>query len=789
MAFSTFRFYMAAAGVNVTPPTDTDPYQMLNGYNLMISSIGTTSPAITTGNGSVYYAASGDGTSQSAFIITPSGSFSSVTNSVNLASNTGQCSISAISTTSFLVTGANNSTLVHSYYVINTSGTLSVSASGTTVTTGANSNQNDCIVLNSSNALVLGMCAVNANNAISLINPTTLSGIQSNTSAASILASNASFNMFYVSPTLALISWMNSSNVQFISTIDITLGTSFVLNTAFNTSITVPAQAMFYSINSTTALMVYMKGTTATTLGARTVTLGTGGSVTLNTEYTISLPVTFSGTVRSVYKIAQYGTKYAIACGAPNSSNGVGQVYLSSLIISGNVITWDSNGFSVIDSGNAANISNTDLQGTLIPYSSTQIGIAYRAYQTSSQTSITTGLISANPGVTTWGTFSGLNSIAFGVTLANPASSPSNWSGTWVYNNTIFFSYTDTSAGFDSSYISSNGYQNSGASADWTSGVISVKNNTTPISVCNLGYNTTNLYNVILNAYYSTGSTMSIQAIALNGGTTVSRGTASTFTAANTTEPYEVYNLTPTSSIYLQAVTGTGLQANIITTSAITISAISSLATVISDATLTNSFYASYFVLNSTTVAVVYYSVNGSTNAVKLCLLTISGTSITAGTPVTIYSQGSAFSPFTLGVTGLGGTTGMVTYNTSGTVFAVGFTYSGSTITAGTASTLFSATTSVLGTANNPYAKMLIPVSNTEAMLMYNVSGTYNLVSLTYTNINSISAGTPITGASLNATTPTGGLIPPDSTSFNNTFGVWYNNTGGTPQYIQYYRG
>src|ERR1700684_3948773 len=214
MAFSTFRGFFGASAAN-TGPVDSDTFQAMipvatadgsgNPYKFNIAPI----PGSST---TAYAVGSSSGNVLTAFIATSNGSYMSLGSSLALSTNArGDIpAIDSVDSTHFIPCYNNSSstTQILAQYITNSSGTLSATVGATVVVTGGALVRPLVAVLDSSNALVMGYSSTPSNNRMSLINPTTLSVTQSNTNASSIAATTTNLQIFALSPTLAVVSWV-----------------------------------------------------------------------------------------------------------------------------------------------------------------------------------------------------------------------------------------------------------------------------------------------------------------------------------------------------------------------------------------------------------------------------------------------------------------------------------------------------------------------------------------------------------------------------------------------------
>lgn len=805
MAFSTFRGLMAASNATVTPPpTLTD----LFGQNAPCG-WATLDMWICSGTSTAYYATRGDGT---AWIVNKGAGYTYLSSqtSINAPSSLPYVVCSTITSTSFLAVTDSASNHATAEYIVNSSGTLSVSAGPTNVLTGVSTfGQILSVVLDTSNALIFGSSGGgSSDNYLSLINPTTLSAHQSSTSIGTFTnATNC--GLYFISPTLAAFTYVNGSNQILIASVTVVSGTSFTVNTPYNTSITASTTAIpvLYAITTTTALMAYYK--TTNTLAVRVVTFS-GGSVSLGTEYTTTANHIYSEV--SPFTIASYnsGNKYLIAYGETGSSPNYygGRIWGIEVTVSGTTVNFGTNGFSLIGTSpgylyNPNWTSSSYNVGQLI-----QVDSNHLAMYVPTHAGYTT-FIEVNPSTQTWGTFSGTNG-QFNTGSFNSANQ--NMDILCLGGDKFLLSGNSNSTSSPSPYYvfdTAGGTSNSLLQHSTT-------NNSTNGSVpamSLLSYDPTNGYSRVLSMYCASSggvNNVALYVVTIDGTNTITEhtGTGSSLTITyaniqiNESGQYWVLPLASdtTMGLIVDGDTGTGsvgaLKASIITTSNVTVSSVGSLNTIYST---TNDYIQigaaapQWYVIDSTHVAIMYCIFHNSTSKydLQLVIASVSGTTVTAGTPVTIAS-GMTNKPANFGVTILnGGGKGIVTYTNDASpatiIYANGFTYSGTTITLGSQNTIVSGTNIVSSPSyfNNNGNNTILTLSGTEAMYCYYNSSTSVVytVMLTYVSNSSITAGTPVSVITANGNQGMG-LVASDL--FNDTFMVYAPASGLT--FTQYYR-
>jgi hypothetical protein len=289
---------------------------------------------------------------------------------------------------------------------------------------------------------------------------------------------------------------------------------------------------------------------------------------------------------------------------------------------------------------------------------------------------------------------------------------------------------------------------------------------------------------------------MTVEVLSVNPGSGTLENTSTTFSASgvanDTPGMYGLYNLASDTSLFLNpnATSSPGAyQGSIITTSGNTISTspnTSNILTISGDTFGVGTQFLQASVISATDVAILFQTNTTSTGKynLKLCILTISGATIGHGTVQTVVS-GYTNPMQSFGIATMpGGNTGMVFYTNDaspGTIlYANGFTYSGSTITLGSQNSLATGQ-HIVNMSNGNGNPSMVAVSPTEAVCMFydSTAAATTMRLLTYASINSITAGSAVTGQ---ATTTNAYLVSTDN--YNNTF-VLYTDNG----YQQFYRG
>ena len=800
MAFSTFRGMMAAS-TGVSPPSFSDTYTWETPASFVYSStIDARFGTITAGSSTTLFGA--DRTGGNAYLFTVKTGYTDLTNVFNLGisnTNSNYINIDTVDTTHFVVVYPSDSggslNQARGQYIHNSSGTLSATVGDTLLATTGGGGSSACnvvaCVLDTSNALILAMDATSSsNNVMSLVNPTTLSVTQSNTNASAItqVAANV-YDMVKLSATRALVSWSDGTNLQLLS-VDVVSGSSFTINAAVAVGVTGTQGAVVIGISNTEALIMYRKS--STTVGARTVTVGSGGSITINTEYTTTLTSTISSS-GNLFKIASYGSDNYLSAYLSATNN---DIYSLSAQVSGNVVSWDTSNNSLLQTATSARASGNNLVGVLAPISSTQLGIGYATFFAGTAGLYWAGAIDVNPTTQTWGTFAGHNSGALGLQSSGISDLTGSITACWLGTNRVFASAQSTST-TDLTYYGFDSCADSSSLAQFLSSGTATSVDTNVGALALLSYRTVNNVERILTAYSSASNTITTRVVSSDSALNITLNTSTNFSTSalsgittGLTGYYSLIPLTSDTALFLNYDNTLGTYyGNIIqaTTGALTIASTntnSSIVAVSGDMVSKGANFLQYSVINSTNIAIIFetQTTAGSAYNLKMCILTISGTTVTAGAITNIYS-GYTNASNSFGITVFPNSTGIVWYGndhtpSSGCInYANGFTFSGSTITLGSQSTLASGLNVRSVTYGNPNT---IAVSNTEAIIAYGNVSTPALVLLTYANINSITAGTARSG-SPNCSAQLG-LIPTDNN--NNTFVLF-----GNLDYQQFYRG
>lgn len=805
------RLLAAASAQIAPPPAFADGYNMESSCGLFQGStfLADLYPTICAGSSNTYYAMDSVNGHYYAWIVTRSTSYTSLSSPLSVVATPNAATttivMDSVDATHFVTAYQDPTTnnQIDAQYITNTTGTLSVTVTQTTIatTSAVSTNATDCavLVLDSSNALVLAAANISGggNNVMSLFNPTTLSVTQNSTAVSQLTLhyENAYF-MAKLSATRAIVSWADDSTGALkLASIDVVSGTSFTCNSAVSVGFTGTAGfgASVIGISNTEALIIYRKSTTV--IGARTVTVGAGGSITINTEATTTTPINMAALAFT--SIAAYGSSSYI-CSYVSAG---GEAFLRSISVNvtGTTVVFDSVSNQILVSSNntiAANSNN--IAGKIIPVDSTHVAMAYSVNIAANVNANTayTGVIDINPANNTWGTFAGNNSglIALGSTIStNNRNTGPLWIGT---NRVIAGANAPGSSlqyyGFDST-AGSSAYASFSSAATDTGLTIGISTSST------LAFDSVNGTGArFLTAYASASETITTRVVTVAPSIGMVLRTAVTFATAvgstittNQIGYYTLVPLTGNKGLFLNYDAVNGYSGNIITTTTgnQTISSAGTNAAIITIAgdTMDNGInFLQYSVIDSTHVAVLFHTqtTSGSKFNLKMCILDLTSGTPTAGAITNVYT-GYTNPSNGFGISTLGNGTGIVWYTNDvaapgTTLFANGFTYSGTTITLGSQSTV-ATSQSMQQLANGN--KSMIAVSGTEAMMgVVNFLGSFaQMRLLTYVNINSITGGSLVQSASM-ATNRQFGLIPTDNP--NNTFMMF-----GDTQYQQYYRG
>lgn len=747
MAFSTFRGYFGAYGASAVVadtfsalipafPTDGTATWNSQEFNFCAGANSTEVYAVSLTSSTTYV-----------WIGKANNSYISFGSRLALSTPSGGATVQyvdQIDANNFIVVYRNTTTTTVSAQVINnSSGTLSASVGETNVIVsgGAVATPIAC-VLDSSNALVFGFnSAANANNRLSLINPTTLASIQSNTNASGVVTTGTNASIVALSPTLAVIGFITSANVLSLASIDVVSGTSFTLRAAVASSVTSANGAFgIVKVNSSTLLIAYYKS--ANTLAVRTVTVASGGSITYNTEYTTTVTgLASSPQAISVapYDSGKYVITYAKQFGTPGTNTGDGFESLG-IQLTGNVVTFNSTA-SVLFKG--AKFTNSFRQGQQmralqLSTNNVMVSLSTAIATLGSCVNMTLIQASATASAPNWSTFDGTKNS----TNQSVAMSAGTSGFCWLGFNRLIAQQGSANLRFMSFAA---GVAGSGL-------VTTASSNVAFQSASNyalLAYDTTNAVDRILATYVSATNTVTTFVASNVSGTGVTANTSTTFTATGTSSGNDaLIPIDANSAIYVYSDSANNINARRIDASGLTISSTNSDINIFNNGlriqNSTSNFQ--YAVIDSTRILfLVHTSTAGSSPfGLYAFIATISGGTITGGTPVTIYNNYTN-NPTSKGVTVFPSTsTGMILYagdaSTAQGIRGVGLTYSGSTITLGTPATLLgSFTNSSCYSGTNYSNRSLVSVSGNVAVYCYAQTGSgIEIVKVTYNNINSL---------------------------------------------------
>jgi len=744
MAFSTFRGYYGASGSSAVvadtfsaliPAFPTDSTAAWNTQEFNFCGANSTSVYAVTLSGSTTYV----------WIGTVNDSYISFGSRLALTTPGGAVSVQyveQIDANNFIVVYRNTTTTTVSAQVINnSSGTLSASVGETNVIVsgGAVATPIAC-VLDSSNALVFGFNgSVNANNRLSLINPTTLAGIQSNTNASSVVTTGTNASIVALSSTLAVIGYITTANVLNMVSIDVVSGTSFTLRSAVSSGVTSANGAFgIVKVNSSTVLIAYYKS--SNTLAVRTVTVASGGSITYNTEYTTTVTGLASNPQAisiAPYDSGKYVITYAKQFGTPGTNTGDGFESLG-MQLTGNVVTFNATASVLFKGAKFTNSFRQGQQMRAIQLSTNNVMVSLSTAIASLGSCANMTLVKANATTPDWSTFDGTKNSGVQSVSMSAGTSGFCWLG---FNRLI------------AQQGSSNLRFMSFAAGVAGRGLVTTSSSNAAFqSVSNyalLAYDTTNAVDRILATYVSGTNTVTTFVASNVSGTGVTANTSTTFTATGTASGNDaLIPIESNSAIYVYSDGGNNINARRIDASGLTISSTNSDNNIFNNGlriqNSTSNFQ--YAVIDSTRILfLVHTSTAGSAPyGLYAFIATISGGTITGGTPVTIYSNYSN-NPTSKGVTVFpSSSTGMILYaGDAGTlqgIRGVGLTYSSSTITLGTPATLlsnFSNSSCYSGT--NYSNRSLVSVSDNIAIYCYAQTGSgIEIAKVTYNNINSL---------------------------------------------------
>ena len=533
-------------------------------------------------------------------------------------------------------------------------------------------------------------------------------------------------SMLSLSSSLGVCMYNTSGNLIKVFTFNVS-GSTITNDSSVTTSITAASGGTMAFISSTQMLFVYKKS--ANTLAARVVTVATGSTFTFGTEYTATAtgitddPI---GHVGEFTSSGDFGVTWI-------NANGQGCCTLMS--VSGSVVSLSNP--NIYHTANDV-IAYTDYYSSdFIGLSSSQAMIVYMIK--SGALTSQTGLIKAVTVDLNYSTSSNAWNSTFSGNIKTTASIgiTSNASYNTLDMDTLGTDRYLTATTVSTTTITLNTIDN-----DYAIGLLNTSQTfsggssaVTGACVVNVGASGTTARALIV--YQQGGSQVACNLAQVSqDGATITVGSQATGAGSNNTFINAVnYTTDKTLVVYT---TSTTLTAAIITTSGTSTPTIGSATSIITGLSGTSGAMFGMTVLDSSHVMVGYASGSG---AGKVVIVNISGSTITAGTAVSIGTgpSGPISSCLHPGTAGAGSF--FFTDNVSGfKAFAQGFTYSGTTITLGAASHQVSTST-----AHGPsaYKSTIVSTQNNDALTVY-VNGTSGIEStlITYTGSNSYTIGT-----------------------------------------------
>ncbi len=810
MAFSTFRGMMAASKTGSGPVGLTDVYSnefltplyyasqnslAANGYGVSMGSSAQYAYAMVVpySGGQAYFDTVNGGTSNLSYCTV--NNINGGAGAVSLGASNGYSQIVADqaqgSTSSFLVQFRNNTGTANGVYLTTSGGTVSVNTTTSSLISLASLGGGFCMKSFPSQGYAWALGLVNAGTSGQIKVWNYGSGTVQATLA--LTSSNVNVNSSYIrmcalTNTLAFaIYTANTSGTLQAVGIDFNGSSTITWNTPVSTStnVNLNSGAMCWTINSTTVGISYFKSGNTTQMFFRTITVASGGSITLNTEYSTTVAVAPIGYYTPFDPVNYTGSNWATAYVGIDCN-----VYVVEFALTGNVFTFGTVQYP-INSSWSATVGNNNQTGSLIAMDSTHIGAVYQNQSAQGRYSVG-NVIDVNRASASW------NSAQYNT---NYNYYNDNYSGYNNYNSVVWIGGTR--------YMWFG--QNSGANSPqvWTKDFISnmssqyssqVSAAGTPAGnaiyaplFCNLGYDYTDGNSRLL--MLNTNNSGSGYATVINTGTQGSNpifGTTTTFTSTGmTTNSYNLTYLSANNAICLYVNGSSQLFGTVIQTSGNAIGSVNTASQVLTVAGLTINSGANGFQvypMSSTQVLVTYRGTISSVVSVYMVVLSISGSTITAGTPVQVASATTAI---TLGAAVFSGlTSGIVYYTNTGgtTLYANGFTISGTSITVGTQNTIATSggTAWSAGTYNTNYTPIVAVSPNQAVCFVIGGANTYVLTiyTLKYNSINSITL-VATTGANPGTGQQTGFLL----TDNNNDYVGFFNTQSGTPTVNMIFRG
>jgi len=777
MAFSTFRFFMAASSsITPPPPGNTNVFTphvasyILNNSAAVTSTSTITNNIILAGDANYVLATTSDPASSNdlyASLVEKGTSFDVVpatTASKRLTGNYGgnpvnQVSGDTVSSTAWLMSYIDTSSNVFSQYLTRSSNTLTVSVGATTIYSGGDATTCKTCVLDSSHAIVLannGTTTSPGTNTFTLINSTTLAIISSVTNGSGGVSVQPWQSLIGLTSTLGVFLSVNTGYGLQAQGIDRS-GTSLTINSLHSIFAGLPNSNSYNTglfgackVSNSTILVAYYKSvtpgvsTSTIVIGARIVTVASGGTITLGTEKTYSVTTADANANNQsvgVYTPAILSSTAAVISFSIGSATAVSSGYslfALPLAISGTTITL-STPIYPLESFQGMYLRD----GNMCAVDSTHVAVQWledpTAFGSTFNSPINDNLnravfIDVNNATPTWVTIGSKKSYTSLATLSTSVPSTSV-----TYACPLQLYIVDNAANLpayvlsnESIYVSGVTYNGSSASGHLP-------------KICNMTfYDGGAIPPTIQTLQVSRNSSGSMRAYIADGSNSTSNGTYSVSgTIGTTRNSYQIIYYGAVNQNFFIYSNGTSDYSGGIvdTTSGIT-SITYADQVFITSSTLGTGFTAPALASISTTAILMAY-VDG--NNIKAVIFTMSGDSITVGTPVTVFS-GTGTPTLTAGVAVLSSTNGIITYSNTGTstvLYSNGITWSGSTITVGTQSTVLTSQSFTKDGYN--IASKSVPVSPTQAIYTYwdNGATAVRALLLTYVSINSITAGTP----------------------------------------------
>lgn len=557
------------------------------------------------------------------------------------------------------------------------------------------------------------------------------SGSAFNSSATGPSDISTQMSIVSLTSTLGAIIYNNSSNLIKVATYNIS-GSTITVDAATSSSITATSGAKSVRIDSTHILFVYKK--TTNTLGARIVTVATGSTFTFGTEYTATAtgitddPIGNPGQMGS----SDYGVTWI---------NGNGQGCCTLMSISGSTITL-SNPIIYHTANNV--IATTDYYSSYFMglSSNTAGALAYliNSNSISGQTALTRAVVvdknftlTSHLWTTTFaGNLQAANTGNTGSGCTDAISIGTNKMLSVNVNNSTSVNFYTYDVDYKSMNISPTNYTFTTSSACKT------------VSLSPLGYSSgsTTSYRALM-AYNDGTSTIKAVVASVSSAGAVTFGTGSNVdTNASSPAAYSVLALNyGTDTTLVVNVEASNMFASIVTTSGTTISSVSTPTNIFTQSSPTPFDIQGIVLDNAGTILLTFDFDTGTNHAM---IISITGSTITTGTPVTLTSSGGGGA--INGACLLAAGRGVFTYQTStGQIKGRPYSYSGTTITLGTE---VSIDTNTGGSTGNGTKMNLITLNSNEALLTYvNQGQVLTNVVITSTSGTTFSVGTKFTNS------------------------------------------